>query len=156
MAQRDNQRASLLGGGPNGFTQIPEPQPTKGRRLSSPSPNDATIDIPLTTVQSKTSKRAPSWEANEKQPRFKIGLGGRRRRRTENSRHSEGGEGLTSMGKLYKRILNFSIITRYFLYLFPVGSLIAVPIVVGATAAPNARIGGVRIGKIQAFVDAES
>ena len=60
------------------------------------------------------------------------------------------------MGKLYKRILNFSIITRYFLYLFPVGSLIAVPIVVGATAAPNARIGGVRIGKIQAFVDAES
>jgi small-conductance mechanosensitive channel len=49
---------------------------------------------------------------------------------------------LTKMGKFYTKVLNFSIITRYFIYVLPVASVIAIPIIIGATVAPDARIGG--------------
>ena len=52
---------------------------------------------------------------------------------------------LNRMGRIYNKILNFSIITRYFVYVSPLALCIAVPIIVGATAAPNAKIGGVPI-----------
>lgn len=52
---------------------------------------------------------------------------------------------LTTMGKIYKAVLNFSVITRYFVYVLPLALMIAVPIVVGATIAENAKIGGVRM-----------
>ena len=52
---------------------------------------------------------------------------------------------LNSMGKVYKAIYNFSIVTRYFLYVLPLALGIAAPIVVGATTAKKATIGGVRI-----------
>jgi len=54
-------------------------------------------------------------------------------------------DAITTMGKVYKKILNFSIITRYLVYVLPLGLCIAIPIIVGATAAPGAKIGGVRI-----------
>jgi len=49
------------------------------------------------------------------------------------------------MGKLYIAIFNFSVFTRYFLYVLPLALTIAVPIVIGATFAKHATIGGVRI-----------
>src|SRR5437763_4343889 len=49
------------------------------------------------------------------------------------------------MGRLYKAVLNFSVITRYFLYVLPLALVIAAPIVIGATFAKRATIGGVRI-----------
>ncbi|KAL8744805.1 MAG: hypothetical protein Q9184_007952 [Pyrenodesmia sp. 2 TL-2023] len=49
------------------------------------------------------------------------------------------------MGKIYDKVLNFSIVTRYFLYVLPLALLIAIPIIVGATAKQKAAIGGVRI-----------
>ncbi len=52
---------------------------------------------------------------------------------------------LTRMGRIYQRILHFSLITRYFIYVFPLGGALAVPIVIGATSARKARIGGVSI-----------
>lgn len=52
---------------------------------------------------------------------------------------------LTRMGKFYNAILNFSVITRYFIYVSPLALLIAIPIIVGATVAQTAEIGGVRI-----------
>jgi hypothetical protein len=48
-------------------------------------------------------------------------------------------------GKIYDKIWRFSIITRYFLYVAPLALCIAVPIVIGATTAKEAAIGGVRI-----------
>ena len=51
---------------------------------------------------------------------------------------------LTTMGKIYNKILNFSLITRYFLYILPLGIALAIPIIIGAVVAP-ARIGGVRM-----------
>ena len=37
-----------------------------------------------------------------------------------------------TMGKIYKRMGRLSIIPRYFVYIFPLGLLIAIPIVIGA------------------------
>jgi small-conductance mechanosensitive channel len=45
---------------------------------------------------------------------------------------------VTTMGKIYDKIFGFSIITRYFLYVLPLGLLIAAPIIVGV-AIQNSR-----------------
>lgn len=63
-------------------------------------------------------------------------------------RHRSGLEvdgGLRMMGKFYNMILNFSVVTRYFIYVLPLAALLAIPIIVGFTAAPHATLGGVRI-----------
>lgn len=52
---------------------------------------------------------------------------------------------LNRMGRIYNKILNFSIITRYFVYVSPLALCIAIPIIIGATSAPHAKIGGVPI-----------
>ena len=129
------------------------------------SPNDATIDIPLTTVSSQghtgarkvagnpspTLHRAasdfPIANMNEKSGHYPTGLGGRRRKMEARGRENKDREDgtLTAMGKVYTAVFNFSIITRYFLYVLPLALAIAVPIVTGATIAKGAKIGGVRI-----------
>lgn len=50
-----------------------------------------------------------------------------------------------TMGRIYSAVLNFSVITRYFIYVLPLAVLIGIPIIIGATAAQDAAIGGVRI-----------
>lgn len=135
------------------------------------NPNDATIDIPLNKVPSVPSKtgvrrsdtytpprsqtRRPTYLQpqpqtqifNEKAEPPKRPIAGRRH--TEDQRGKRGNYGeedtLTHMGIIYTKILNFSVITRYFLYVLPLAILIAIPIVIGATGAQNAQIGGVRI-----------
>lgn len=52
---------------------------------------------------------------------------------------------LNRMGRLYKRVTDFSVVFRYFVYVTPLALCIAVPIIVGATAAQDAEIAGVRI-----------
>jgi hypothetical protein len=52
---------------------------------------------------------------------------------------------LTTMGRFYTAVLNFSVVTRYFVYVLPLALVLAVPIIVGATVAPKAKIGGIRI-----------
>ena len=84
---------------------------------------------------------------HEKETHFKSGPGGRRKkieqRGMENSDSDDGT--LTAVGKMYKRIFHFSVITRYFLYVAPLAILIAVPLVLGATVTKKATIGGVRL-----------
>ena len=56
-----------------------------------------------------------------------------RRRRPEGqlSRQSTGEENkLNAMGRIYKKIVGFSVITRYMVYVLPVGLLLAVPLIV--------------------------
>ncbi len=60
---------------------------------------------------------------------------------------------LTRMGLIYNKILHFSIFTRYFLYVLPLALCIAVPIIVGATAAKGAMLGGVRIVWVFTWVE---
>ncbi|KAL8791099.1 MAG: hypothetical protein Q9213_000306 [Squamulea squamosa] len=128
------------------------------------NPRDATIDIPLTTVTSRTGARKmnshsptgygrqesyPDPRNNEKEPMRRRYPAGRRRKLKGNERGKMGDDGeedtLTQMGKIYDKILNFSIVTRYFLYVLPLALIIAIPIIIGATASPKASLGGVRI-----------
>ncbi|EED18543.1 serine/threonine protein kinase [Talaromyces stipitatus ATCC 10500] len=124
------------------------------------NPNDATIDIPLTTVPSRgtgarktNTNNLPSptgygnGSPNDEKPQHRPGPG--RRKKTgagesiQNGEESEGA--LNTMGRIYFAVLNFSVITRYFIYVSPLALLIAIPIIIGTTAAPHAAIGGVRI-----------
>lgn len=135
-----------------GFQQLPSSNPPR-----MANPNDATIDIPLTTVPTKTGARKSDNNAlginteqknNEKAGLFHRPVAGRRKAAKDSTgnKTDDDEEGtLTHMGKVYHKILSFSIVTRYFLYVLPIASIIAVPIVIGATAAQNAKLGGVRI-----------
>ena len=140
-----------------GFHQIP--------RTASPvmaNPNDATIDIPLTTVANQTGARKadnngqpPEYNVQTSPPKdeekaglFHRRVAGRRKvAKKSMDRQREDGEEATlnQMGRLYDKILNFSVVTRYFVYVLPLALMIALPIIIGATAAQNATIGGVRI-----------
>lgn len=140
----------------DGFRQLPNSSPPRMNKS-----NDATIDIPLTTVITDTAVR-PALQTESSayghQPTFSVpsqnekaavyGKNVAGRRRVENNmRQGQDGEEeiLTQMGKIYERILNFSIFTRYLLYVLPLALIIALPIIIGATAARKSRIGGVRI-----------
>lgn len=147
-----------------GFQQLP-------RTNSSTMGNskDATIDIPLTNVTSRTGARknetnslfpeyAPQsvHQLDEKAGLFHRRVAGRRKVADKSTgRTGDDGEEdtLNQMGLLYKKILNFSIVTRYFLYVLPIAVLIAIPIVIGATAAKGAELGGVRIVWIFSWIE---
>ena len=94
---------------------------------------------------------------NEKIGYFKRRAAGRRKaaKGSENRQKDEDGEEntITQMGEIYNKILNFSIVTRYFLYVLPLAILIAIPIIIGATAAPFAQMGHVRIVWIFTWVE---
>lgn len=119
------------------------------------NPNDARIDIPLNKVGTRTGARkasqerdqsqGSSHEMNEKAGFYQRHVAGRRKAARRASQKDDDGEVLTQMGRIYDRILNFSIVTRYFLYVLPVALIISLPIIIGATAAKGATLGGVRI-----------
>ncbi|KAF2225547.1 Mechanosensitive ion channel-domain-containing protein [Elsinoe ampelina] len=118
---------------------------------------DATVNIPLAPVHSnggytRSDSITPlrSKEAASEPPSAsKRHFGHRVRRAADSGDKVIGYDGeedtLNRVGRFYKRVLEFSIITRYFIYVLPLALLIAIPIIVGATAVPNARIGSVPI-----------
>ncbi|KIX02280.1 uncharacterized protein Z518_08219 [Rhinocladiella mackenziei CBS 650.93] len=128
-------------------------------------PNDITIDIPLTQVTTSGSATGArkaglsparsehntdlSGETmNEKQAlHFHHSPGGRRRRLVQQGLENKDQEDgtLNAAGRFYKKVYNASVITRYFVIVAPLALAIAIPIIIGATVAPNARIGGVQI-----------
>lgn len=142
------------------FEQIPDlpPQPHDGMT----NPNDVTIEIPLTDGPSRSQNSARKWgsgpEAVE-QPSSSDGEkaamanGPGRRRRIDSDINDSTGKPSDSpedgkvnrLGRIYQAIYNFSIITRYMIYVIPIGALLAIPIIVGATVAQDAYIGGVHL-----------
>lgn len=138
--------------------------PTISPEMSQPpnNPNDVTIDIPLTNVPSSQSKGARKQAtqtsfsqelSNEKETaleskhtHFSRGAGRRRKYEQQGLENTKPRDGtLTTMGRIYDRIYHTSVLTRYLLYIVPVATLIAVPIVLGATVFPDARVGGTRM-----------
>ena len=132
------------------------------------NPRDATIDIPLSSVLSRAgTRRADAFRSpagtvfsagspNEKTGIFKQYVGGRRHKMSpqDAARHiHEEEDTLTKMGEIYNKVLDFSIVTRYFVYVLPLALMIAVPIVVGATVSQGATFGGVRIVWIFTWVE---
>ncbi|KAJ5258910.1 hypothetical protein N7524_010466 [Penicillium chrysogenum] len=125
------------------------------------NPNDVTIDIPLTETTSRGQTGARKWDTNtspqevtEKEPivgPHRRGPGGRRRTDTDinelSGKPAESPEDgtITRMGRVYQAVLNYSLITRYLIYVIPIAILIAIPIIVGATVARYATIGGVHL-----------
>ncbi|PNS15896.1 hypothetical protein CAC42_8002 [Sphaceloma murrayae] len=117
---------------------------------------DATVNIPLNQVHTSDYHRSDSItplrskEAVSTPPTAHRGHFGHRVKRDPDTGDKVIGydgeeDTLNRVGMFYKRVLEFSIITRYFIYVLPLALIIAVPIIVGATAAPNARIGSVPI-----------
>ncbi|KAJ4306639.1 hypothetical protein N0V88_000003 [Collariella sp. IMI 366227] len=99
-------------------------------------------DIPLQTVRShasSTGARQHNMEnMDEKHALFDKAVGGPGggRRRIHKDLARAGSSNLTeeaklnAMGRLYKKIVNFSVITRYLVYVVPVVLLLAIPIIV--------------------------
>src|SRR6187402_1371639 len=107
-------------------------------------------DIPLTNVQTRSSStgaRKPGDEIHssftnqstfrddEKKGLFKRNMGGRRKVKKINSKPTRvGTDGeevkVNGLGRFYKKVVNFSVVTRYFVYVLPVALLIAVPIII--------------------------
>ncbi|KAF1987068.1 hypothetical protein K402DRAFT_376380 [Aulographum hederae CBS 113979] len=101
------------------------------------------------TGSTTANNSSSSPQMNEKSGLFHRGVG-RRKMRDQNRPgygNSTTGEETTlnRMGRFYTKILNFSIITRYFIYVLPLAIIIAIPIVIGATVAPNAVVGHVKL-----------
>ena len=128
------------------------------------APNDATIDIPLQQVssnggglRSQASTTALQSSNNETSSHMRGLFRGRRAKadhvakKTGKVGYDGEEEEINTMGKIYRKVLNFSTVTRYFLYVIPLGALIAIPIVIGAVVEnrsqkdPGANVGGVPI-----------
>jgi hypothetical protein len=105
-------------------------------------------DIPLSTVRShaSTGARKATMPQNSSASSEtagndeKSGLhfrGGRRRKMTgddmgrkDGAAANDEGFNLNFMGKLYTKIIGFSVVTRYLVYIVPVGLLLAIPLIV--------------------------
>ena len=132
--------------------------------MQNMQPGDATIDIPLHDMQNgqprqnsatplaTTDNGTPLEEKTTSERQRGRMFGGRRIKRA--STIAPGGRGvgydgeedtLNKMGRIYKKVTEFSTLTRYLVYVSPIAACIAIPIIVGATTAKGAEIGGVRI-----------
>ncbi|KAI9713287.1 MAG: hypothetical protein M1828_001460 [Chrysothrix sp. TS-e1954] len=140
----------------DGFTPL--------NREETPS-RDATIDIPLQKVPTTggTTLNGTSTP-NEKGGFFhRAGPNGasstpntQNRRGIRRSRYGGGRPGsqeknVNTMGRVYHKIANFSIVTRYLLYVVPVGAVLAIPIILGATVEDGEQVDGVAIQWIFAW-----
>ncbi|TVY54712.1 putative MscS family protein, partial [Lachnellula suecica] len=126
-----------------------------------PLPNTTeTMDIPLTTVRSASSSTGARKQgegtdmsdpyssqhtlndntpnSNEKKGFFgsKRGPAGRRKTKKDHPKrmNTEGEEvSVNGLGRFYDKVVNFSVVTRYFVYVAPVALLLAAPIVIFST-----------------------
>ncbi|KAK4570300.1 hypothetical protein LTR86_002380 [Recurvomyces mirabilis] len=125
--------------------------------------HDATIDIPMEHMaddaatlrnQSSTSQLRPT-DTGMSPTKRRINKTFNRGRRPQSGIHSGNKTGhvgydgeedtINTMGKIYKKIRDFSIVTRYMFYVVPIGACIAIPIIIGATSARKTTIGNVPI-----------
>lgn len=117
--------------------------------LSNDYPESDMADIPLRNIQSNASSSGArkanqtatfdspdSRDTNEEKSglfRHRSGPAGRRRVVKDMARHGTGGSEevkLNVMGRIYNKIVNYSVITRYLVYIVPVAILLAVPLVI--------------------------
>ncbi|KAL5117514.1 hypothetical protein ACEQ8H_004544 [Pleosporales sp. CAS-2024a] len=110
-----------------------------------------TNNIPLQTVVSHAPSHAPSLSNNEKSDKMGMFSRGRRKLAKVDSRtgaplpprpHDQEKTAVNRMGKIYTKILNFSIVTRYMIYVAPIALLLAIPIILSQTKIIHGSIGG--------------
>jgi hypothetical protein len=128
--------------------------------MNKPSNSNMSLEagIPLTKIRTASStggrkkgdtiaqyaSNAPLNESNEEEKNGFFARGPAGRRKTAPKRRGTDGEEIkvNSLGRLYNKIVNFSVVTRYFVYVFPVAACIAVPIIIFAIRDPNALFWG--------------
>ncbi len=124
------------------------------------------MNIPLAPVSSRDGRQAASANpyaylggqdaaTNEKSGGVRQSVIGRRVKKEVKSSSGDADDEpqVNKMGKFYEKILNFSVVTRYIVYVVPLALLIAIPIVIGASAAKKTQLGGVRIVWIFTWVE---
>lgn len=153
----------------HGFLPLHNTNPNANRPAARSStggraaPDEHIVDIPLTPIMTNASTGArKEGHKMADYPRSDGGGGaggaddkfqhktiGRRRAATGTvgggCAPPEDEGALTTMGKIYDKVLQFSVITRYALYILPLSLCFLVPILVSIYAAPHASIGGVRL-----------
>jgi len=110
------------------------------------------VNIPLTPIRTNASTGArragqamPDVSLEDPVATARSGFRGRRRVQTDDNSFTEEEGALTTMGKVYDRILHFSVVTRYMVYILPLSLCFLAPILVSLYVAPKATIGGVRM-----------
>lgn len=97
--------------------------------------------IQLTPVKSNVSVQSGhrkatgtnSFDVNSQNEDEKSGHRGRRRKMGDrNLTRTDSGDdtSLNAMGRLYNKIIGFSVVTRYLVYVVPIGLLLAVPVII--------------------------
>jgi hypothetical protein len=143
---------SLLFAQRDGFHQLPS---TQGSMASTH--RDHLEEIPLekvVTSGSATGARKPSFTVasstafDPNNPGNQTPHLGRRKTssgpRGQRKKGDDDGS-VTRMGRIYQRIIHFSVITRYFIYVLPVCLILSIPIFLGVFVFPNATIQGVKL-----------
>lgn len=142
LSKRSSSRLSR-----QGFQPLHDPN---AHNMSNPA------DIPLQTVVSHSPSHNGTLQHEKSHRSEKAGLFHGRRRmnkvdsKGEGYKSANGGEdeedktALTKMGKFYMKVLNFSIVTRYMIYVAPLALALAIPIILAATGVihKKAKIGG--------------
>lgn len=126
-----------------------------GTAQSNNYPETDMADIPLRNIQSNASSSGARKPAqgimatpSEDDDTEKRGLfhhrsiaAGRRKVQKDMQRQGTGGsERLNVMGRLYNKIVGFSVITRYLVYVAPVAILLAVPLIILPITGPKDRV----------------
>jgi hypothetical protein len=131
---------------------------------------DNTNNIPLQTVVSHSPSHAATMpEQSEKSGMFYRGRGRRRVQKVDSKsgpqRPSDDADeektALNRMGRIYTKILNFSIVTRYMIYVAPLALLLAIPIILAVTVwngkndddTPKHTIGGANEKKFWIWIE---
>ncbi|KAL7276664.1 hypothetical protein RUND412_000324 [Rhizina undulata] len=142
-----------------GFIPLEQMNPfdSETERSPSRSGDDHIINIPTNATsemgggsEKEGRERGQSIErtgtaSSDEGAYFDRHIGRRRARKAETGGDAaliEDEGALTAMGVLYEKVLNFSIVTRYFIYVLPLSLCLLVPILVGLSSAPHAAIGG--------------
>jgi hypothetical protein len=124
--------------------------------------NDRTTDIPLQTVVSHTpSQSSPTGSNNEKSEKSHMFTRGRRKLAVIDSRTgaplpphgNDEKTALNHMGRIYTKIMNYSIVTRYMIYVAPVALLLAIPIILSQTGTITGSIGGTNQKKFWIWIE---
>ena len=128
---------------------------------------DQLEEIPLekvVTSGSVTGARKPSFTAASSTAFDPNNPGAQRphigRRKTNTGlvgQRKQGGDGddgaLTQMGRIYQRIIHFSVITRYFIYVLPIALVLSIPIFLGIFVFRHATIQGVKLYWFFAWIE---
>jgi hypothetical protein len=120
-------------------------------------------DIPLRAIKSNASstgsRRVNTEGMDEKHALFDRAVGGPAgRRRIQKDLKRAGSTGmseeasLNAMGRLYNKIVSFSVVTRYLVYVVPVAVLLAVPIIVLPLTGDKDRVSVGRGGRHSLFL----